>query len=658
MPPNRELRLRVGELQAENERLQGVIRERAELAVGADLKLRQADAKYNLLVAQTAASFNKLAKRGLDLENNYNDLKRIRDDLENDKKNIECIRDGLESEKKSLELIRDDLEQDKMALERTLANLKNDKRNLERTRDALEMHKMNLERSHDDLLRERQRLLDTIDEKDKQIKHIEGQAANFRDDLAAEKEKVRGLNELIKKNKEAEDRTEKYIATIEDHAKRFEDQVKELERDKTDLNNQLAYEKTGRRDEEIAKGVLSTKYDKLLSETNRVRGQLDATQKENASLKEHIEQQKTEIAALEEIHAEALEDRKLAQGLRLQWELVRDELPLFNPSPQAALAPPPPGPNGQVDQPKTQFLASELPLDFGNGSNGLNGESDAPMTTPSNGDPSDAPSDEFSSSSEGEDGDDDDDTEVVDETREVIKTVYVPSPPSRNYPPYQKTAHNPLLCWILVEINTGILFRNWLSYSACRDAPLFRRETQTVGKVAEPVQPVNRNAPESSSSPNGTSDTLSGTSPAVDPQLEKIKELIEPAVSGEDIRAICTPGENLSRDEHFHREPSNAIINPSNSPPVLATLFAFILHLIFYYFLYVCYENYCEQNKWISANETARKLVFDILALRGGDGRGLASHFLSEQVVRAIDRFVLTTFSLFKVEIKPWPIAG
>ncbi|KAH8772975.1 hypothetical protein BGZ57DRAFT_984089 [Hyaloscypha finlandica] len=709
-----ELRLRADELQEENERLQELIRGRAELAHEADLRLRLAEANTKLTAAKGAIKVSELAKDLIDFERDNKVLKSTRDDLENDKKNLERARDDLARENKSLEL----------------------------SIDTVTMDKVTLDRERTELLNKLQRASDSIDQKEKHIQHVESQAAKFKEELEAEQEKVRTLHENIKKAKEQADGREQYITQTEGHAKGFEDQIKELELDKAYINNQLAYERSERHHVDTAKGVLSTKYDKLLYETNNVRGQLDATQKENGRLKGHVDELKATITGLEHVQAEALEDRKIAQGLRRQWERVRNELPRFNPSPQAAIAPPPPppGPDVQVEQSKTQNLASELPLDFDRGSTQeSNGESDAATatTTPSNGDPSDESSDGSSSSSseDGDDADDDDDGtevngEITEVIREVIREVEVPSPPIRIYIPYQKTHHNPFFCWVLVEFNIGILFRNWLSYAAGRAAPLLRRKARTVEgsspnglsqspsgggtpngvsgapsapspvdpkseKDAELIQPVNGTAPDGNPSPNSASGTpsapspvdpksekdaeliqpvngtapdgnpspnsASGTpseSPPVDPKILEVANLIEPVVPSEDNRETYPSGENHPLDEHVHRPSLNANINPSNSPPVFRTLFAFALHLVFYYFLYVCYENYCERSKWISANETARKLAFDILALRGGDGRGLASHFFSEQVVRTIDRFVLTTVSLFKVETKAWQIPG
>jgi hypothetical protein len=98
--------------------------------------------------------------------------------------------------------------------------------------------------------------------------------------------------------------------------------------------------------------------------------------------------------------------------------------------------------------------------------------------------------------------------------------------------------------------------------------------------------------------------------------------------------------------------------NPNNPPNALQTISAMILHLILYYFLWVCYSNCRERDLWIAANEATRVLLVDILALRSRAGRGLASHFFSEEVVRIIDRFILAAISLFNVEIKAYPIPG
>lgn len=148
----------------------------------------------------------------------------------------------------------------------------------------------------------------------------------------------------------------------------------------------------------------------------------------------------------------------------------------------------------------------------------------------------------------------------------------------------------------------------------------------------------------------------------MDPDFEKVAELIEPVVTGEDNRATYPSGENLPHQAHVPLQlplsSPTANIHRSNSPPVFETLFTFALHLIFYYFLYVCYEAYSEREMWRSANETTRRFMVDILALRDPNGRSLASHFFSEQVVRTMDRFVLTTASFFKIEPQPWQIPG
>ena len=166
----------------------------------------------------------------------------------------------------------------------------------------------------------------------------------------------------------------------------------------------------------------------------------------------------------------------------MQWKRLADELPRFNPSPLLAVAPqvaPGPGPSGQ--SPNTlQSLAFELDCDGGSTPES-SAESDASTTQRSNS----ASSNGESSSSSSDD--DDDDTEIAEvEVHEGVRTVYVPGATMRIYIPYQSAAHNPFRCWIQVEINTGIVFRNWLLQATARAAPLLRRtaRTQTVGSGA------------------------------------------------------------------------------------------------------------------------------------------------------------------------------
>jgi hypothetical protein len=144
--------------------------------------------------------------------------------------------------------------------------------------------------------------------------------------------------------------------------------------------------------------------------------------------------------------------------------------------------------------------------------------------------------------------------------------------------------------------------------------------------------------------------------PPVSPELREVAEPIEPVVLDEDNRPSFESGENLPHEANLPRSWWN--IDPNNNPPAAQTLFWFALHLVFYYLLYVCYQNYCEREIWISANESARKLLVEVLALRNRDGRGFTSQIFSEKAVRLIDHFILYAFSLFKVETQPWQIPG
>ncbi|KAE9365291.1 hypothetical protein N431DRAFT_353021 [Stipitochalara longipes BDJ] len=544
---------------------------------------------------------------------------------------------------------------------------------------------METQLERDQLLTRIQRLTDEADQKEKQYKRVEDQAAEFQKELEAEQGKIKNLHNVINAAKKLETDREEHIKNVEGQAEEFQNQVDELNKDKQHLENQLTYEQGERAREARALGVLQTRYDKLNNETQGIRDLLTATQGDNARLEQHNGELKATITDLQHVEAEIVEEKKISQGLRAQWERLKDELPRFDPSPKLAIAPPAPGPNGQpLGQSKTlQSLANELE-GFASGTNS-NHESGAES-------PVKVSSSDSSESSSSSDDDDDNETAVAEvEVKEVIREVEVSGPPQtiRIYVPFQTSAHNPIICWLLVYANLFILFRKWLSQVVGRAAPWLRRTAIQAacghdgsapnGATNGASGPASVNGPALNGTVNGSPVPTTATEPAsgpqpdslanvsnspapqtpLDPRFNRIAELIEPVVPGHDDRATYPPGEGPPRATHVPRHWFGTNIEPINNPPVFSTLLAFAFHLIFYYALYVCYRNYCEREIWLEANEAARRLVVDILALRARDGRGLASHFFSEEIVSRFDRFVLATLSIvFKVETQPWKIPG
>jgi peptidoglycan hydrolase CwlO-like protein len=470
-----------------------------------------------------------------------------------------------------------------------------------------------------ELIRNIRSLKDEVEEKDRQVTHAEKQSEGLLQELKDEKGKIDELQDKIKALKEKEANNEKYITKIEGDAKDFQSQVTELQSDKAQLEAQIGSVRADHQRVVVEQHSLRAKYDALRTDTDGVRSKLETEQTENKRLREHIDELKTTITGLEHVQTELEEEKKISDGLRNQWARLKDELPRFNPDPQVAIKPqiaPGPDPDGQP--PKTpRSLAFELEgrssLTFESGAE----SGDSKLSDVASNDGSSSSSD--NSEDNGDDNGDDNGTEIgAVDGHEVMRNVYV-----RVYVPYRTYAHNPFRCWFQVDINTAFVFRNWVLEATARAAPLLRR----TGKIQ----------------------SIRASDPAHPPSTEKGTLSTTPHSNGKS-------GENLPHDANLPRSWWN--IDPNNSPPASQTLFWFALHLVVYYSLYVCYQNYCEREIWISANESARKLLVEVLALRNRDGRGFTSQIFSEKAFRLIDHFILYAFSLFKVETQPWQIPG
>jgi hypothetical protein len=573
-------------------------------------------------------------------------------------------------------------------------------------------------------------LRDEAEEKDKQILHLEGVAEDFQKALEGEREKIKDLNETIRRKAEHEGELEKYIAKLENDGKDLKSQVDSLTQDKTRVSDQWQHEKNEHARTRNDLATLRHTYNELKRDDDGIRTLLNSQQAETRRHTDTIGTLNARIAELEHVDAELAEEHAVVLALQDQIHRIAREVPSFTKDPKAFIAPAHPDPNAQQAE-SSRSLANELTRESGTESDFAKAES-----VDHNSNPSSSPS-----SDDGED----DNTVIVPQTevqiQEVIREVYLPGAKIYVQIPYRTSAHSPFTCWVQVEINVAILFHAWLR-SAGRAVPFFRSfvKTQIAGNPAHqppdggnpqaqtplaavpaatqsPIHPANGINEVTSQLPtpqtngkthpstelgdasnalgpalqNGENGTIDGESPttegpsrpptlamftaagigegeATEPippsppptssKVRKASELIDPVGLAESHEPTVPAIEDLPEEANIPRTSWwwNAEVDP-NAPPAAQTLFAFGLHLIFYYFLYVCYSNYCERQLWMSANDSARKLLVEILTLRNPDGR-LASHFLSEEYVRTINRAVLWAFSLFKVEPQPWQIPG
>jgi hypothetical protein len=99
-------------------------------------------------------------------------------------------------------------------------------------------------------------------------------------------------------------------------------------------------------------------------------------------------------------------------------------------------------------------------------------------------------------------------------------------------------------------------------------------------------------------------------------------------------------------------------LNPANEPHFLSTVFALVLHFIFYYALYICFFTYFERELWISANAGTRAILTRLLFHRGRHPRGILHWFLSEWMATRIDQLIISSVQLFGVQFKAFPMPG
>jgi hypothetical protein len=90
-------------------------------------------------------------------------------------------------------------------------------------------------------------------------------------------------------------------------------------------------------------------------------------------------------------------------------------------------------------------------------------------------------------------------------------------------------------------------------------------------------------------------------------------------------------------------------------PPIRGTLFTMLLHLVVYYFVYVCIMTYFERKMWISANDPARITTLELV--RAGRDSLWYSLFGVGGAAR-FDSLVLAVVKLFGISLKPFPSAG
>ncbi|KAF8859790.1 hypothetical protein BDZ45DRAFT_672953 [Acephala macrosclerotiorum] len=99
-------------------------------------------------------------------------------------------------------------------------------------------------------------------------------------------------------------------------------------------------------------------------------------------------------------------------------------------------------------------------------------------------------------------------------------------------------------------------------------------------------------------------------------------------------------------------------IRNAPTPNICWTLLAFIIHLVVYYFIYLCYCSSQEHSIWWTANDLARTLLFQLFQQRNRYSLSFYHYVFSHHMATRIDRLTLVLVQLFGVQIQTYPLPG
>ena len=256
---------------------------------------------------------------------------------------------------------------------------------------------------------------------------------------------------------------------------------------------------------------------------------------------------------------------------------------------------------------------------------------------------------------------------------------YVDGPGSVRYLPFRTSSHNPITCWFVTEWNSLMLFlyflKNALSTSPQDSSPVRLNDFHPPpGSAPQDAAPDEETTP-TGAEPNRPADIAEILRPVNEENRGEIVPSGSPAPLlrqgfGQSRRMyqmmdqIQAAQESHSPQVTTHLIPQSlrtylSNLDSADKPHFLSTIFALMIHFIFYYGVYVCYCTYCERELWLAANAGTRAMLTSLLFHRGGrHPRGILHWFLSEWMATGIDRLIISSVQLFGVQFKAFPMPG
>jgi hypothetical protein len=242
-------------------------------------------------------------------------------------------------------------------------------------------------------------------------------------------------------------------------------------------------------------------------------------------------------------------------------------------------------------------------------------------------------------------------TKIVHENVYINRTTIVDRP-------FQILAHNPVKCWFQVELNFFVLFYAFLasffsiiakishkvsmaptieeSAKLTTSNPTSGEATPTNGPQRPPSEPADRQPPGSYPRSPSIEPTV-GHQQAHQPQGMSAQSTDEPQATAIDLDTLRPKLWKWS-----------TITNPKMLPPARATIIAFVCHLVVYATLFYIYGAYAERQLWLTANDSTRVYVRQLIDHPGSFRSGMAKilFMLPEEWKHIVDRVMFKTVVL------------
>ncbi|KAF7881596.1 uncharacterized protein EAF02_006284 [Botrytis sinoallii] len=186
-------------------------------------------------------------------------------------------------------------------------------------------------------------------------------------------------------------------------------------------------------------------------------------------------------------------------------------------------------------------------------------------------------------------------------------TVFVDVPgadiPGPNFviTPFRVFAHNPVICWLLVEFNFLILFFHWCKRSL---SVLSRLPAMTIG-----LGPWNPPPPDDDDNSDSDDDDAAGEPP----------DGKRPPKTGPKLLSV--------------------LFNPKRGrlPNAWDTFWGLVFHMFVYSVLWLFLSVAYERKLWLAENDSTRRWLYQIIAQHGGNGFLGMNQILPQRVIRLLE---------------------